>query len=78
MLDITQLNAFLLIPGPTETLVAYTRERGIQPALQTNGTLLSPLISDPACYLTNEEIGKEVTNQVETMEDDVLLTEQAA
>ncbi len=37
-----------------------------------------PWMSDPACYLTNEEIGKEVTKQVETMEDDVLLTEQAA
>jgi radical SAM protein with 4Fe4S-binding SPASM domain len=37
-----------------------------------------PWQSDPACYLTNKEISKEVTEQVETMEDDVLLTEQAA
>jgi hypothetical protein len=78
MLDITQLNASLSIPGPVETLVAYTRERDIQPALLTNGTLPQPLMSVSARYLTNEEIGKEVTNQVETMEDDVLLTEQAA
>ena len=33
---------------------------------------------DPACYLTDKEIGKEVTQQVEAMEDDVLLSEQAA
>jgi len=37
-----------------------------------------PWTTDPACYLTNEEIDKEVTEQVETMEDDVLLSEQAA
>ena len=37
-----------------------------------------PWMPDPACYLTNEEIGKEVTEQVEAMEDDVLLSEQAA
>jgi len=37
-----------------------------------------PWMPDPACYLTNEEIGKEVMEQVETMEDDVLLSEQAA
>jgi radical SAM protein with 4Fe4S-binding SPASM domain len=33
---------------------------------------------DPACYLTNEEISKDVPEQVGTMEDDVLLKEQAA
>ena len=32
-----------------------------------------PWMSDPACYLTNKEISKEVTEQVEAMEDDVLL-----
>ena len=37
-----------------------------------------PWTSDPACYLTNQEIGKEVTEQVEALEDDVLLPEQAA
>ena len=37
-----------------------------------------PWQSDPACYLTNEEISNNVTQQVETMEDDVLLVEQAA
>jgi radical SAM protein with 4Fe4S-binding SPASM domain len=37
-----------------------------------------PWMPDPACYLTNEEIGKEVTEQVEAMEYDVLLSEQAA
>jgi radical SAM protein with 4Fe4S-binding SPASM domain len=37
-----------------------------------------PWMSDPACYLTNEEIGKKVTEQDEVMEDDVLLSEQAA
>jgi radical SAM protein with 4Fe4S-binding SPASM domain len=37
-----------------------------------------PWMSDPACYLTDEEISKEVTEQVEVMEDDVLLSEQAA
>ena len=37
-----------------------------------------PWTTDPACYLTNEEIHKEVMEQVETMEDDVLLLEQAA
>ena len=37
-----------------------------------------PWMSDPACYLTDEEISKEVTEQVEAMEDDVLLSEQAA
>jgi hypothetical protein len=35
-------------------------------------------MSDPKGYLTDEETGKEVTEQVELMEDDVLLTEQAA
>ena len=35
-------------------------------------------MSDPACYLTNDEIGKEVKEQVEAMEDDVLLGKQAA
>jgi radical SAM protein with 4Fe4S-binding SPASM domain len=38
----------------------------------------APWMSDPACYLTNGEIAKEVTEPVEVMEDDVLLTEQAA
>jgi radical SAM protein with 4Fe4S-binding SPASM domain len=37
-----------------------------------------PWMSDPACYLTNKEIRKEVTEPAETMEDDVLLLEQAA
>jgi Fe-coproporphyrin III synthase len=37
-----------------------------------------PWATDPACYLTNEEIGKEVTEQVEAMEYDVLVSEQAA
>jgi radical SAM protein with 4Fe4S-binding SPASM domain len=37
-----------------------------------------PWMSDPACYLTNKEITKEVTEQVEAMEEDVLLSEQAA
>ena len=37
-----------------------------------------PWMADPACYLTNKEISKEVTEQVEAMEDDVLLQEQAA
>ena len=37
-----------------------------------------PWQSDPACYLTNKEISKGVTEQVETLEDDVLLEEQAA
>ena len=37
-----------------------------------------PWMSDPACYLTNEEISKDVTEQIEAMEDDVLLSQQAA
>ena len=37
-----------------------------------------PWMSDPACYLTEEEIGKEVMEQVAAMEDDVLLSGQAA
>jgi radical SAM protein with 4Fe4S-binding SPASM domain len=37
-----------------------------------------PWMADPACYLTNNEIGKEIPDQVEPMEDDVLLSEQAA
>jgi len=37
-----------------------------------------PWQADPACYLTNKEIIKGVTEQVETLEDDVLLEEQAA
>lgn len=37
-----------------------------------------PWQADPACYLTNKEISKGVTEQVETLEDDVLLEEQAA
>jgi Fe-coproporphyrin III synthase len=37
-----------------------------------------PWTSDPACYLTNQEISKEVIEPVETMADDVLLSEQAA
>jgi hypothetical protein len=37
-----------------------------------------PWMSDPACYLTDKEISKGVTEQVEVMADDVLLSEQAA
>ncbi|MGA3325561.1 MAG: radical SAM protein [Terriglobia bacterium] len=37
-----------------------------------------PWMSDPACYLTDKEVSKEVIEQVEVMEDDVLLKEQAA
>ena len=37
-----------------------------------------PWMPDPACYLTDKEISKEVMEQVEAMEDDVLLSEQAA
>ena len=37
-----------------------------------------PWMSDPACYLTNKETNKEVTELVKAMEDDVLLPEQAA
>ena len=37
-----------------------------------------PWMSDPACYLTNNEIHKEVTERAGVMEDDVLLSEQAA
>ena len=37
-----------------------------------------PWMADPACYLTNNEIGKGIPDQVEAMEDDVLLSEQAA
>jgi len=37
-----------------------------------------PWTSDPACYLTNKEVAREVTERVEAMEDDVLLREQAA
>jgi radical SAM protein with 4Fe4S-binding SPASM domain len=37
-----------------------------------------PWMSDPACYLTEKEISREVTEQVEAMEDNVLLSEQAA
>jgi len=37
-----------------------------------------PWMTDPACYLTGEEINKELPDQVEAMEDDVLLPEQAA
>ncbi|HMD84653.1 MAG TPA: radical SAM protein [Terriglobia bacterium] len=37
-----------------------------------------PWMSDPACYLTDEEIGKEVKEQIEGLEDNVLLSEQAA
>lgn len=37
-----------------------------------------PWTSDPACYLTNNEIAKDVTERAEAMEDDVLLREQAA
>lgn len=37
-----------------------------------------PWMSDPACYLVNSEISKGITHQVEAMEDDVLLSEQAA
>jgi radical SAM protein with 4Fe4S-binding SPASM domain len=37
-----------------------------------------PWMPDPACYLTDKEISKEVTEQDEVMEDHVLLSEQAA
>jgi radical SAM protein with 4Fe4S-binding SPASM domain len=37
-----------------------------------------PWMSDPACYLTDKEIGKEVTEPIEELEDNVLLSEQAA
>ena len=37
-----------------------------------------PWMSDPACYLTAEEISKEVTEPIEVLEDNVLLSEQAA
>jgi len=37
-----------------------------------------PWMADPACYLTNNEIGKGIPDQAEAMEDDVLLPEQAA
>lgn len=37
-----------------------------------------PWMTDPACYLTSKEIGKEIADPVEAMEDDVLLEEQAA
>ena len=37
-----------------------------------------PWMSDPACYLTDREISKGATEPVEGMEDDVLLSEQAA
>jgi radical SAM protein with 4Fe4S-binding SPASM domain len=37
-----------------------------------------PWTTDPACYLTNKEISKAMIEQVEVMEDDVLLLEQAA
>ena len=37
-----------------------------------------PWMHDPACYLTAEEIIKELPEQVGTMENDVLLEEQAA
>ena len=37
-----------------------------------------PWMTDPACYLTRNEIGKEIADPVEAMEDDVLLEEQAA
>jgi radical SAM protein with 4Fe4S-binding SPASM domain len=37
-----------------------------------------PWMSDPACYLTNNEIRQGVTEPAEVMEDDVLLPEQAA
>jgi len=46
--------------------------------VRAEGFFGDPWMSDPACYLTNEEISKEVTEQDEVMEDDVLLTEQAA
>ena len=38
----------------------------------------NPWMSDPACYLTNKEISKEVIERYGAMEDDVLLSEQAA
>lgn len=37
-----------------------------------------PWMTDPACYLSDREIGKEVTKPAEIMEGDVLLLEQAA
>jgi radical SAM protein with 4Fe4S-binding SPASM domain len=37
-----------------------------------------PWMADPACYLTSDEIDSEIADQVEAMEDDVLLSEQAA
>ena len=37
-----------------------------------------PWMPDPACYLTEEEIGKKVTARAKTMADDVLLADQAA
>jgi radical SAM protein with 4Fe4S-binding SPASM domain len=37
-----------------------------------------PWMTDPACYLTSNEIGKEIADPLEAMEDDVLLEEQAA
>ena len=37
-----------------------------------------PWMTDPACYLTNDEIDKEVADLTEAMEDDVLLPGQAA
>ena len=37
-----------------------------------------PWMTDPACYLTNDEIDKEAADLVDAMEDDVLLPEQAA
>jgi len=37
-----------------------------------------PWMSDPSCYLTDEEIGKEVKEQIKGLEDNVLLSEQAA
>jgi radical SAM protein with 4Fe4S-binding SPASM domain len=37
-----------------------------------------PWMSDPACYLTDEEISKEVNDQIVVMEDDVLLPKEAA
>ena len=37
-----------------------------------------PWTFDPACYLTNKEIGKPVSEEIAAMEDDVLLSEMAA
>ncbi len=37
-----------------------------------------PWMADPMCYLTNHEIHKEITDEFEPMEDDVLLKERAA